>query len=130
MGLNNIPTILMLSSVEGNIRYILCGERNFSYLKLFIITHNYTFFTFKIRFKSRFIANARNIFYFRTQNFIVNGVKMNAECPVCGASIEFAKGTVVGELLECPECGTELEVIALDPPTVKEAPQEEEDWGE
>ncbi|NWF88192.1 MAG: lysine biosynthesis protein LysW [Ignavibacteriaceae bacterium] len=55
---------------------------------------------------------------------------MTTECPVCGAQLELIEGTVVGELIECPECGTELEVISLDPPTVKEAPQEEEDWGE
>lgn len=55
---------------------------------------------------------------------------MKAECPVCSATFELAAGTVVGELLECPECGTELEVVSLDPPTLGEAPQEEEDWGE
>ena len=69
-------------------------------------------------------------FLFSSTNFINDGVKMKAECPVCGASIELAEGTVIGELLECPECGTELEVVSLDPPTVTEAPQEEEDWGE
>jgi len=51
-------------------------------------------------------------------------------CPVCGAQVELKEGTVVGELIECPDCGTELEVVSLDPPTVNEAPQEEEDWGE
>lgn len=55
---------------------------------------------------------------------------MKAECPVCGASIDFPLGTVAGELIECPECGTELEVASVNPPNVKEAPQEEEDWGE
>ncbi|MFZ6033016.1 MAG: lysine biosynthesis protein LysW [Melioribacter sp.] len=55
---------------------------------------------------------------------------MKAECPVCGAELELAEGTVVGELLECPDCGTELEVVSLDPPKLNEAPQEEEDWGE
>ena len=55
---------------------------------------------------------------------------MKAECPVCGAEIEFAEDTVQGELLECPECGTELEVVSTDPPKVEEAPQEEEDWGQ
>ena len=55
---------------------------------------------------------------------------MKAECPVCGAEIELANGTVAGELLECPECGTELEVVSLDPPVLNEAPKEEEDWGE
>lgn len=55
---------------------------------------------------------------------------MKAECPVCGAMIELQEDTVVGELLECPDCGTELEVASLNPPTLNEAPQEEEDWGE
>jgi len=57
------------------------------------------------------------------------GIKM-AECPVCGADIEKAADTVLGELLECSDCGTELEVTSLDPFKVEEAPQEEEDWGE
>lgn len=52
------------------------------------------------------------------------------ECPVCGANIELKEGTVKGELLECAECGTELEVKEIDPPTLAEAPKEEEDWGE
>lgn len=55
---------------------------------------------------------------------------MKSECPVCGASIDLAEGTVVGELLECPDCGTELEVTSLEPPTLQEAPHEEEDWGQ
>ncbi len=52
------------------------------------------------------------------------------ECPVCGAEIKFAEGTVLGELLECGDCGTELEVTGLDPAAVTEAPETEEDWGE
>ncbi|MGD8777834.1 MAG: lysine biosynthesis protein LysW [Ignavibacteria bacterium] len=55
---------------------------------------------------------------------------MKAECPVCGAEIELPGDAVVGELLECPECGAELEIVSLDPPTLAEAPQEEEDWGQ
>lgn len=53
-----------------------------------------------------------------------------AECPVCGAEIEFPEDTVLGELLECSDCGTELEVTGLDPNELSEAPQEEEDWGQ
>jgi len=53
-----------------------------------------------------------------------------SECPVCAAQIALAGDTVVGELLECPDCGTELEVTALDPPALAEAPETEEDWGE
>ena len=52
------------------------------------------------------------------------------ECPVCGAEITFAEGTVLGELLDCGDCGTELEVTGLDPAAVTEAPETEEDWGE
>ncbi len=52
------------------------------------------------------------------------------ECPVCGAEFELEDDAVEGELITCVECGTELEVTSLDPPTVEEAPSEEEDWGE
>ena len=52
------------------------------------------------------------------------------ECPVCGVSVELKEGTEKGELLQCSDCGTELEVNGVNPFTVKEAPQEEEDWGE
>ena len=55
---------------------------------------------------------------------------MKTECPVCGAQIELVADAVQGELIECPDCGTELEVISVKPPKVKEAPKEEEDWGE
>jgi alpha-aminoadipate carrier protein LysW len=66
----------------------------------------------------------------------LKGIKMTAdssassECPVCGAQIELASDAVQGELIACPDCGTELEVTSINPPSVKEAPQEEEDWGE
>ena len=52
------------------------------------------------------------------------------ECPVCGAEITLAADAVVGELMECGDCGTELEVLNLEPPTLGEAPETEEDWGE
>jgi alpha-aminoadipate carrier protein LysW len=52
------------------------------------------------------------------------------ECPVCGAEIEKSDDTVEGEIMECTECGSELEVTGVDPFTLDEAPQEEEDWGE
>ncbi len=51
-------------------------------------------------------------------------------CPVCDATIALAVDTVIGELLECPDCGSELEVTALDPVVLIEAPEAEEDWGE
>ncbi len=54
----------------------------------------------------------------------------NVECPVCGGDLELAEDTLQGELIECSECGTELEVTSVDPFSVAEAPQEEEDWGQ
>ena len=50
-------------------------------------------------------------------------------CPVCGAEIEL-EDVEEGEIITCPECGAELEITSLDPPTLEEAPEEEEDWGE
>jgi alpha-aminoadipate/glutamate carrier protein LysW len=52
------------------------------------------------------------------------------ECPVCGVGIEAKESMVQNELISCSECGTELEVTNLSPFELKEAPQEEEDWGE
>jgi alpha-aminoadipate carrier protein LysW len=51
-------------------------------------------------------------------------------CPTCDAEVQISEGTVKGELIECPDCGTELEVSNDNPYELKEAPQEEEDWGE
>ena len=53
-----------------------------------------------------------------------------SECPVCGATIRFDDRPAVGELKDCLDCGVELEVLDLNPITLAEAPQEEEDWGE
>lgn len=36
----------------------------------------------------------------------------------------------LSELLPCPDCGTDLEVTSMDPLTLEEAPEEQEDWGE
>jgi alpha-aminoadipate/glutamate carrier protein LysW len=55
---------------------------------------------------------------------------MSAECPECGAEVELVEDTIVHEIVICPDCGVELEVVSLDPPTLGEAPGEEEDWGE
>ena len=55
---------------------------------------------------------------------------MFSECLECGAEVELTEGTIVHEIVVCPDCGVELEVISLDPPTLGEAPEEEEDWGE
>ncbi|MDE2654561.1 MAG: lysine biosynthesis protein LysW [Gemmatimonadetes bacterium] len=52
------------------------------------------------------------------------------ECPVCEAEVPISEDPLEGELLECEECGMELEILALDPVTLGEAPDAEEDWGE
>ncbi len=52
------------------------------------------------------------------------------ECPVCGAELTLSDGLVKGELMECDDCGSELEVTSVDPVTVQEAPEAEEDWGQ
>ena len=55
---------------------------------------------------------------------------MRGVCPVCDATVTVGSDAITGELIECPDCGSELEVIALQPLQLAEAPQEEEDWGE
>jgi len=56
-------------------------------------------------------------------------VKMSA-CPVCDAAVPVPADALVNELLDCSECATELEIASLQPPLLREAPLEEEDWGE
>lgn len=55
---------------------------------------------------------------------------MKVICVVCEAEINLPADCCEGEIVVCPDCGTELEVISLNPPTVEEAPQVQEDWGE
>ena len=55
---------------------------------------------------------------------------MKALCPICEAEITLPADCCEGELVVCPDCGTELEVISLNPATLEEAPQVQEDWGE
>jgi alpha-aminoadipate/glutamate carrier protein LysW len=52
------------------------------------------------------------------------------ECLICGAEVTKPGDAVVGELIVCADCGTELEITGLDPFTIEEAPQVQEDWGE
>lgn len=52
------------------------------------------------------------------------------KCPVCDADVKVAGDAMVGELLTCGDCGVELEVVSLEPLTVEEAPEVQEDWGE
>lgn len=54
----------------------------------------------------------------------------SAECPGCAADVEIPADAVEGEILQCAECEMEIEVISLDPLTLEEAPEEDEDWGE
>jgi alpha-aminoadipate carrier protein LysW len=51
-------------------------------------------------------------------------------CPVCDAPISVPPNPVLSELLVCESCSVALEVRALDPVVLEEAPQEEEDWGQ
>ncbi|MBL7661327.1 lysine biosynthesis protein LysW [bacterium] len=52
------------------------------------------------------------------------------QCPLCAGEFALPQGAEIGELLDCGECGEELEVISVSPPKLKQAPEEEEDWGE
>ncbi len=51
-------------------------------------------------------------------------------CPVCDGPVPLPDGTAVSEILHCPDCGSDLEVVTLSPPSLAEAPAEEEDWGQ
>jgi alpha-aminoadipate carrier protein LysW len=51
-------------------------------------------------------------------------------CPVCDAIVHLPEGVLAHELLDCNECSTELEITSLEPPLLREAPLEAEDWGE
>ncbi|NLB83447.1 MAG: lysine biosynthesis protein LysW [Synergistaceae bacterium] len=52
------------------------------------------------------------------------------QCIVCEGDVPLPGTLMEGELLTCSDCGTELEVITLNPVTVAEAPEVQEDWGE
>lgn len=53
-----------------------------------------------------------------------------AEDPITGEEIELPADVEVGEIVDSPITGAELEVVSLDPVTLEEAPELEEDWGE
>ena len=55
---------------------------------------------------------------------------MSHECPVCSAGVPHDETWELGELVDCAECGAMLEVTRLNPATLEEAPEEDEDWGE
>lgn len=50
--------------------------------------------------------------------------------PITGDDIELPGDIEIGEIIDSPITGAELEVISLDPVTLEEAPELEEDWGE
>ena len=53
-----------------------------------------------------------------------------AQCPECGGAVSLAGDVERGEIVPCADCGAELEVVEPNPPELKLAPEEEEDWGE
>lgn len=59
-----------------------------------------------------------------------NQKKLVAISPLTGAEVELPADVEIGELVDDPETGEELEVVSVNPPELKAAPQEEEDWGE
>ncbi|ERH09865.1 MAG: lysine biosynthesis protein LysW [halophilic archaeon J07HX64] len=55
---------------------------------------------------------------------------LTAEDPLTGEEIELPGDVEIGEIVDSPISGAELEVISVDPVTLEEAPELEEDWGE
>ena len=55
---------------------------------------------------------------------------VTAEDPITGEEIELPADVEVGEIVDSPVSGAELEVVSLDPVTLEEEPELEEDWGE
>ncbi|MFB6146113.1 MAG: lysine biosynthesis protein LysW [Halobacteriaceae archaeon] len=53
-----------------------------------------------------------------------------ATCPVCDGDVDLHENVETAEIVDCAACGAELEVVSVDPPTLEEAPELEEDWGE
>lgn len=55
---------------------------------------------------------------------------ITADDPVTGEEIEIPADVEIGEIIDSPISGAELEVVAVDPVELEEAPELEEDWGE
>ena len=55
---------------------------------------------------------------------------ITAEDPLTGEEIDIPADVEVGEIVDSPATGAELEVLSIDPVTLEEAPELEEDWGE
>ena len=56
-------------------------------------------------------------------------VSGEVECPICFGEISLTD-VMQNEIIQCGDCGADLEVTSIDPITLEEAPEEEEDWGE
>jgi len=56
--------------------------------------------------------------------------RMTVNCIICDGEVRLPQDAMEGELMVCPDCGTELELVCMDPLTVEEAPEVQEDWGE
>jgi len=55
----------------------------------------------------------------------------SASCPVCSAQVNLADDVEESEVVTCPDCQTSLVVEQVSPqPSLVEAPQVDEDWGE
>jgi predicted RNA-binding Zn-ribbon protein involved in translation (DUF1610 family) len=46
----------------------------------------------------------------------VKQVERVAECPACGAQVEFPSGARKGSEFGCPACGERLVVMSMNPP--------------
>ncbi|MFQ3284386.1 MAG: alpha-aminoadipate carrier protein LysW [Natronomonas sp.] len=55
---------------------------------------------------------------------------ITTEDPITGEEIEIPADVEVGEIIDSPITGAELEVVSVDPISLEEAPELEEDWGE
>jgi alpha-aminoadipate carrier protein LysW len=49
-----------------------------------------------------------------------------ARCPECTANTEIGSEETLGSLVTCTRCGADLQIVALNPPTLLVAP----DWTE
>ena len=49
-------------------------------------------------------------------------MRIEVECPECGAAVKLPRDAEVGDVIDCPECETPLEVTDLNPPTLDIAP--------
>jgi len=72
------------------------------------------------------------VYNFKIIKFWFGGIVMSTfvNCVVCEGKVLVSDELMEGEIITCPDCGSELEVISLDPLTVAEAPEVQEDWGE